>query len=84
MLWRCRLLVRGGEYENLTNRLSLAGAVSLLCCQRAGAVAVNAAAFQASITPQLQQARYHYGRYIVKCYRELVFGPYRCHRFYRW
>jgi hypothetical protein len=69
--------------------LSFAGAICVLGCQSAGAVAVDAAAMKeaASAASTVQQAQF-YGRrtrhYVIKCYRELVIGPYVCHRFYRW
>ncbi len=50
----------------------------------AGAVPADATAVQAAaaaVSP-LQQARYaerHTRHGIVKCYREFVVGPYRCH-----
>jgi hypothetical protein len=69
--------------------LSFAGAICIVSCQSAGAVAVNAAAVKetASAASTVQQVRF-YGHstrhYVVKCYRELAIGPYVCHRFYRW
>ncbi|HUI21574.1 MAG TPA: hypothetical protein VLZ74_11100 [Methylocella sp.] len=53
--------------------------------QSAGAVPVEAAAINetASTVMPTEQVRYH-RHYIVKCYHELVVGPYRCHRYYRW
>jgi len=67
--------------------LSMVGAISLICSQGAGAVAFNGAALKEAISPAsaVQQAYYrHHRRYMVKCYYELVVGPYRCHRYYRW
>jgi hypothetical protein len=69
--------------------LSLAAAIGIVSCQSAGAVAVGAVAIKevASAVSTVQQARF-YGhstrRYVVKCYREVVIGPYVCRRFYRW
>jgi hypothetical protein len=68
--------------------LSFAGAIGIASCQSAGAVVVDAAAAKelASAASTVQQARF-YGHstrhYVVKCYRELVVGPYMCRRFYR-
>jgi hypothetical protein len=69
--------------------LSVAGAIGIASCQSAGAVVVDAAAMKeaASAASTVQQARF-YGRgtrhHVVKCYREVVIGPYVCHRFHRW
>jgi hypothetical protein len=69
--------------------LSFAAAIGILGCQSAGAVTVDAAAMKeaARAASTVQQAQF-YARatrhYIIKCYRELVIGPYVCHRFYRW
>ena len=65
--------------------LVLASAISVFCCQSAGSVAIDAMAINevASTVSAVQQVRYH-RHYIVKCYYELVVGPYRCHRYYRW
>jgi hypothetical protein len=63
--------------------LSLAAGIGLACWQSAGAAPVNPAALQqaAAATGQVQNAGYHHrGR--VKCYHELIVGPYRCHRFW--
>jgi hypothetical protein len=68
--------------------LSFPGAICILGCQGAGAVAVDAAAMKeaASAASTVRQAQF-YGRrtrhHVIKCYRELVIGPYMCHRFYR-
>jgi len=66
--------------------LSLAAGVGLVCSQSAGAVPVSATAAKeaAAATSPLQQAQYaerktRHG--IVKCYRDFVVGPYRCHYF---
>lgn len=66
--------------------LTLASAVSVLSCQSAGAVVVDPAALKqpASMTSPVRQVQFYYGRtrhrHVVKCYRELVIGPYVCHR----
>jgi hypothetical protein len=66
--------------------LSLAAGVGLVCSQSAGAVPVSATAVKeaAAATSPLQRAQYaerktRHG--IVKCYRDFVVGPYRCHYF---
>ena len=69
--------------------LSFVGAVGIASCQSAGAVAINAATMKeaASAASTVQQARFYGYRtrhYVVKCYREVVIGPYVCRRFYRW
>ena len=66
--------------------LSLVAGVGLVCSQSAGAVPVSATAVKeaAAATSPLQQAQYAERRTrhgIVKCYRDFVVGPYRCHYF---
>jgi hypothetical protein len=69
--------------------LSFAGCICLICCQSVGAVpappaAVEEAAIDASTVQQAQYYQHHTRRRIIKCYRELVIGPYVCHSFHRW
>jgi hypothetical protein len=64
--------------------LGLAAGIGLICCQTAGAVpaapaAVQNAATGASVLEQVQYTERRTRRGIVKCYRDLVIGPYRCH-----
>jgi len=64
--------------------LSFAAGIGLVCCQSANAVPASAAAVQsaATTTSSLQLAQYTERRTrhgIVKCYRDLLIGPYRCH-----
>jgi hypothetical protein len=66
--------------------LSFAAAAGLACSQSAIAAPADAAGMkQAAIAASpLQRAQYterHTRRGIVKCYRTLVIGPYRCHYF---
>jgi hypothetical protein len=66
--------------------LSLVAGVGLVCSQSAGAVPMSATAVKeaATATSPLQQAQYAERRTrhgMVKCYRDLVVGPYRCHYF---
>ncbi len=69
--------------------LTFAAVIGIASYQRAGAGPVEATAIKgaASAASTIQQARF-YGHatrhYVVKCYRELVIGPYECRRFYRW
>jgi len=75
--------------RTMLTALSLAAAIGLICCQSAGAVpagptAVKQAATAASPVQQAQYAEHRGRHYITKCYRELVIGPYRCHRFHYW
>jgi hypothetical protein len=68
--------------------LSLAAAVGFTCCQNAEAVpaatnAMQGASVAASPVRQAQYREYRTHHYFVKCYRTLVFGPYRCHYFTR-
>jgi hypothetical protein len=69
--------------------LSLAAGIGLLCCQSAGAVpgsatGVNDAANAASPLQQVQYEEFPTRHGIVKCYRDFVVGPYRCHYFRGW
>jgi len=68
--------------------LSFAAGIGLICCQSAGGVPASAptlkeAATAASPVQQAQYAERHTRRGVIKCYRDFVIGPYRCHR-YRW
>ena len=58
-----------------------------LCWQDAGAVPANAAAFQTALTGPaaiglVQYAEHRTRHSVVKCYRALLIGPYRCHHYY--
>jgi hypothetical protein len=62
----------------------LAARAAVLSCQNAGAlpanaVAIHEAAANASPVQQVQYAEWRARRGVVKCYRDLVIGPYRCH-----
>jgi hypothetical protein len=69
--------------------LSLAAGLSLgfglACASSAGAVPIGATAMKeaAAATSPLEPAQYAEYRtrrgHLVKCYREFVVGPYRCH-----
>ena len=66
--------------------LGFAAGIGLACSQNAVAAPVDAAAIKEAVvaTSPVQQAQYseHHTRHgIVKCYRTLVIGPYRCHYF---
>jgi hypothetical protein len=66
--------------------LGFAAAIGLVCSQNAVAAPADAAAIKdaAIAASPLQQAQYseHHTRHgVVKCYRTLVIGPYRCHYF---
>jgi len=67
--------------------LSFAAGVGLACNQGATAAPANPAALKeaAAAALLLQQAQYserHTRHGVVKCYREFVIGPYRCHHFW--
>jgi hypothetical protein len=67
--------------------VSLAAGFTALCWQDAGAVPANAAAIPtaamgAPAVDQVQYAERRTRRGVVKCYRDLVIGPYRCHHYY--
>jgi hypothetical protein len=67
--------------------LSLAAGLGLACASSAGAVPIGVTAMKdaAATTSPLQPAQYAEYRtrrgHLVKCYRELVVGPYYCHWF---
>jgi hypothetical protein len=67
--------------------LSLSVGLGLAFCPSAGAMPVSATGISEAATAasSLQQAQYAERRTrngVVKCYRDFVIGPYRCHRFY--
>ena len=67
----------------------LAAGAALICCQNADAFPAAGAAIPqaATATAGVEHAQYaeRIGRYrTTKCYRELVFGPYRCHSYRNW
>ena len=69
--------------------LSFAGCTFLICCQSMGAVpaapaVVKEAAINSSTMQQAQYHERHTRNRVIKCYRELVIGPYVCHSFRRW
>ena len=64
--------------------LSLAAGIGLLCSQSVNAVpasgtGVGDALVAASTLQQAQFAEHRTRRGLVKCYRYLLIGPYRCH-----
>ena len=66
--------------------LTFAAGMGLICCQSASATPASGTAVQdaAAATSPLQQVQYSERRTrhgVVKCYRTLVIGPYRCHYF---
>ncbi len=68
--------------------LSFAAGIGLICYQSAGAVPASAPALKEAATAAspVQQAQFAERRTrhgVIKCYRDFVIGPYRCHR-YRW
>jgi hypothetical protein len=67
--------------------LIIATGAGFVCCQNAGAASVAATALRTTATAAspVQQVQYRegYTRHgVVKCYRFLVLGHYRCH-YYR-
>jgi hypothetical protein len=68
---------------------AIATGVGLFCCQSAGAVPVGATAIKEAATAALpvQQAQFQGARTrhgVVKCYRFLLLGHYRCHYYRRY
>jgi len=69
--------------------LSFAAGIGLICCQGAAAVPASAPALKEAATAaspvlQAQFAERPTRRGVIKCYREFVIGPYRCHRYGWW
>ena len=67
----------------------LIAAIGFACCQSAAAIPVAAKAIKEVVTASstIEQAQYAERRTrhgLVKCYRTLIIGPYRCHWFTRW
>jgi len=67
--------------------LSFAAGIGVACSQGAGAMpagatAVKEAATAASGVQKVQYYERHTRHGVVKCYRDFVVGPYRCH-YYR-
>jgi hypothetical protein len=70
--------------QKMLAALSVAAGLGLICCQSAGAVpaaptALENAATSASVLEQVQYAERRTRHGIVKCYRDLLIGPFRCH-----
>jgi hypothetical protein len=67
--------------------MALVASIGLVSSQNAGAVPMSAHVKEAAAAASLlQHAQYRegYTRHgIVKCYRTLVFGRYRCHYYHR-
>ena len=66
--------------------VSLAAGIGFVCCQSAGAAPASAtgvseAATATSIVHQAQFAERRTRHGTVKCFRDLIIGPYRCHWF---
>lgn len=64
--------------------LGLAAAAGLACTAAANATPADPAALRAAATAdspaqQAQYAEYRTRHGMMKCYREFVIGPYRCH-----
>lgn len=69
--------------------LGLAAGIGLICSQAAQAMpgvtdGMNTALTATSPLHQVQYRQYRTRHYVVKCYRDLVIGPYRCHRYRRY
>jgi hypothetical protein len=68
--------------------LSVAAGFGLACCQGAAAFpvapsAVSGVTTAAAPLQAVQYREYRTRHYVVKCYRALVIGPYRCHYYPR-
>jgi hypothetical protein len=68
--------------------LIMAAGIAIVCGQSVGAVPGSATSVnQAAAASPLQLAQYdefptRHG--VVKCYRDFIIGPYRCHHFRTW
>jgi len=67
--------------------VTFAASIGVVCCQSAGAVPAAAVTLkEATARSPLRQVQYReYGtrHHVVKCYRDLIIGPYRCHYYRR-
>ena len=69
--------------------LGFAAGIGLICCQSAGAVQADVSVIKQAATAAstVQQAQFYQYRtkhgHWVKCFRDLVIGPYHCHKFWR-
>ena len=75
--------------QKLLTALSLAVAIGIMWCQNAGAVPQSATGIREAVTAALPLQKVQYNEFptrrgVVKCYRDFVFGPYRCHHFHTW
>jgi len=66
--------------------LLMAGVLAGSVAQSAKAVPVDLAGVNAAATvaSTVQKARWHHRHAVVKCYYELVIGPYVCRHFHHW
>lgn len=69
--------------------LGLAAGLGLVAVQSAGAAPANAPALKEAATAnssvtQVQYAERRTRHGMVKCYRDFVIGPYRCHYYRGW
>ncbi len=64
--------------------LLMAGALIGILSQSARAIPVDVAGVNAAVTSTstVQKAHYWHRHYYVKCYYELVVGPYVCHHYH--
>jgi len=82
--------IRKGKLMRATSAaLVFAASLSLPCWQSASALPADGAVVQeaAKANSQVEDVQFYERttrHYIIKCYREFVIGPYRCHRFRRW
>jgi hypothetical protein len=75
--------------RKLLAAFAIAIGAALVCCPSAGAAPAAATAIQedALAAWPVQRARYQGGgsrQSVVKCYRFLIVGRYRCHYYRRW
>jgi outer membrane lipoprotein-sorting protein len=75
--------------RKLLAAFAIATGAALVCCQSAGSAPVAATAIQeaALAASPVQQTRYQESasrHSVVKCYRFLIVGRYRCHYYRRW
>jgi hypothetical protein len=75
--------------QKILAALSLAVGIGIMWCQIAGAVPQSATGMREAVTAASPLQKVQYREFptrhsTVKCYRDFVFGPYRCHHFRTW
>jgi hypothetical protein len=79
-------LARRNSMRNKLTALLLAGALVGALSQSAKAIPIDAAGISAATAAasSVEKAHWHHRHGFVKCYYDLVIGPYVCHHFHHW